>query len=191
LVGQSWGGRIVRLFAHTYPQESAGMVLIDTYSEGKAKVPAELLDFDLREVEEKDPAESLPLTLRNYYTWALAKKRQGDVTDPTVDPGTLMESTTASSKSPLGDRPLIVISAGRMSYGADDRKEGTSLRDKLHDHVSGEAFLATLSRNSKFIVAKQSFHKVHLYEPAIVADAIRQVVMSVRSRQRLDSKAKP
>ncbi len=26
VVGQSWGGRIVRLFAHTYPQEVAGMV---------------------------------------------------------------------------------------------------------------------------------------------------------------------
>ena len=167
------------------------MVLIDTYSEGTAKVPPDLLDLDLREEVENDPTEHLPATLRDYRQWASTQERQGDISGRNEDPGSLVESTTAGSKTPLGDRPLIVISAGRLSYGAEERKEGPPLRELLRDHVSSEAFLATLSRNSKFLVARRSFHQVHLYEPDLVADAIRQVVSSVRSGRRLDSKAQP
>jgi pimeloyl-ACP methyl ester carboxylesterase len=187
LVGQSWGGRIVRLFAHTYPQEVAGMALIDTFSEGTAEVSAKALDLDLREEEEKDPAVSLPLILRNAHTWAAAKKRQPDITDINEDPAELIRSTTASGKTPLGDRPLVVISAGRLSYNAKDRKTGPSLQEKLYAHIKSQAFLATLSRESRFVVARRSFHEVHLYEPDLVTDAILQVVMAVRSGKKLGS----
>jgi pimeloyl-ACP methyl ester carboxylesterase len=187
LVGQSWGGRIVRLFAHTYPQEVAGMVLIDTFSEGTAEVSAESLNLDLREEEEKDPAVNLPLILRDAHTWAAAKKRQGDITHVDEDPSALIISTTTSSKTPLGDRPLVVISAGRLSYNAEDRQNGPSLKERVHAHVKSEAFLATLSRNSRFVVARRSFHKVHLYEPDLVTEAIRQVVTAAHSGKKLDS----
>lgn len=189
LVGQSWGGRIVRLFAHTYPQEVAGMVLIDTFSEGSAEVPVELLaGLDLKEEEEKDPAGKLPETLRVAHMWAASKRRQPDISDVNEDPAALIQSTTASSKTPLGDRPLVVISAGRVSYNSEDRKVGTSLPDKLRAHIKNEAFLATLSRNSRFLIARRSFHEVHLYEPDLVADAIRQVVTAVRSGKKLGDK---
>lgn len=186
VVGQSWGGRIVRLFAHTYPQEVAGMVLIDTFSEGTVEVSAEALNLDLREEEEKDRAVNLPLILRDAHTWAAAKKRQPDITRVDEDPSALIISTTASSKTPLGDRPLVVISAGRLSYTDEDRKNGPSLKERVHAHVKSEAFLATLSRNSRFVVARRSFHQVHLYEPDIVTEAIRQVVIAARSGKKLD-----
>lgn len=187
LVGQSWGGRIVRLFAHTYPEEVAGMVLIDTFSEGTGEVPAEALELDLREEEEKEPAVNLPATLRSAHDWAAARKRQPDITDVNEDPDALIRATVANGKAPLGDRPLIVISAGRLSYSAEDRKAGRSLQEKLRAHVKSEAFLASLSRNSRFLIARRSFHEVHLYEPDLVTDAIRQVVDAVRSGKKLGS----
>jgi pimeloyl-ACP methyl ester carboxylesterase len=186
LVGQSWGGRIVRLFAYTYPQEVAGMVLIDTFSEGIADVPTDLLDgLDLKEEEEKDPVANLPETLRTAHTRAASKRRQPDISDVNEDPAALIQSTTANNKTPLGDRPLIVISAGRVSYSDEDRKAGTTLREKLLAHIRSEAFLATLSGNSRFLIARRSFHQVHLYEPILVADAIRRVVTAVRYGKRL------
>jgi pimeloyl-ACP methyl ester carboxylesterase len=65
LVGQSWGGRIVRVFAHAHPGEVAGMVLIDTYSEGTANVAADVLsNLNLRAAEEADPTVRLPAALQ-------------------------------------------------------------------------------------------------------------------------------
>ncbi len=147
-------------------------------------MPTELLaNLDLREEEEKEPAANLPTDLRNAHNWAAAKRRQPDITDVNEDPDALILSTTASAKTPLADRPLVVISAGRLSYGARDRAAGPSLQEKLHAHLRAEAFLATLSRNSRFLVARGSFHEVHLYEPDLVGDAIRQVVFAVRSKK--------
>jgi len=185
LVGQSWGGRIARLFAHSYPKEVAGMVLIDTFSEGTAQVPAEVLNLQVQEEEEKDPAVNLPALLRDAHAWAAAKERQPDITDEKEDPDELIRSTTGASKTPLDDRPLVVISAGRLSYSARDRKTGRSLQEDIRAHVQSQAFLATLSRNSQFLVARRSFHKVHLYEPDLVIDAIRQVLTAVGSGKKL------
>ncbi|MES4793062.1 MAG: hypothetical protein C4321_08850, partial [Chloroflexota bacterium] len=119
------------------------------------------------------------------HEWAASQKRQPNITDPNEDPDALIEATTASSRTPLGDKPLIVISAGRLSFDPQDRASGATLREQLRAHVRSEAFLTTLSRNSRFIVARRSFHKVHLYEPELVTEAIREVVMAVRSGKKL------
>jgi pimeloyl-ACP methyl ester carboxylesterase len=165
------------------------MVLIDTYSEGNAEVRPELsANLDLREEEEKDPRANLPESLRSAASWAAAQRRQPDITDVNEDPAALIQSTTAASSTPLGDRPLVVVSAGRVSYGAKDRAAGPSLQEKLGAHIRNEAFLATLSRNSRFIVAPRSFHEVHLYQPDIVTNAIRDVVTAARTGTRLSGR---
>ncbi len=181
MVGQSWGGRIVRLYAHIYPQEVVGMVLIDTYSEGTANVSATILNsLDQRAEEEQDPTDLLPATLHASREWAGSQPRQQDISDPD-EPVAAMHSTTATTKTPLDDRPLIVISAGRISWDAKDRASGKSYAAELQDHVKEEAFLATLSRNNRFIVAHR------LYEPGLVADAIAQVLVSTRTGKMLNS----
>lgn len=181
LVGQSWGGRIVRVFAHAYPNEVVGMVLIDTYSEGTAQVAEEVLSrLDLRTAEESDPAVRLPAELQVARTWASGLTRQPDISDPD-EPERAIEATTATNRVPLGNKPLFVVSAGRLSWDARDRASGKSYAAELRAHVASEAFLAGLSRNSQFVVARASFHEVHLYEPEIVTNAILQVLASTRT----------
>lgn len=185
LVGQSWGGRIVRVFAHAHPNEVAGMVLIDTYSEGTTAVAAGVLgSLDLRGEEESDPGARLPAALQTARTWARSLPRQGDISDPD-EPERAIAATTAANRAPLGNKPLFVVSAGRLSWNAADRASGKSYAAELRAHVASEAFLAGLSRNSRFIVARASFHEVHLYEPQVVTDAILQVVASARTGKRL------
>ncbi len=185
VVGQSWGGRIVRLYAHAYPQEVVGMVLIDTYSEGSANVSESTLNsLDRRAEEERDPTYLLPARLQAARRWASHQPRQQDISDPD-EAEAAMQSTTAKTKTPLGDKPLIAISAGRLSWDAKDRASGKSYSAELQDHIKEEAFLATLSRNSRFLVARRSFHQVHLYEPKLVADAISQVILATRSGKQL------
>jgi pimeloyl-ACP methyl ester carboxylesterase len=187
VVGQSWGGRIVRVFAHRHPDEVSGMVLIDTYSEGTVNVSEDVLsNLDPRAEEEPDPAAHLPAALQAARTWARGLPRQQDISDPD-EPEQAIEATTAANKTALGNKPLIVVSAGRVSWDAQDRASGRSYATELRAHIASEAFLAGLSRNSQFVVARRSFHQVHLYEPDLVTDAIRQVVIAVRSGKKLGS----
>ena len=69
--------------------------------------------------------------------------------------------------------------------GARERASGKPYSEALHSHIAEEAFLATLSRNSRFMVARRSFHEVHLYEPNLVTDASLQVITAVRSQKAL------
>ncbi len=185
LVGQSWGGRIVRVFAHAHPNEVAGMVLIDTYSEGTGNVSDDVLSsLNPRAEEEADPAAHLAAALQAARTWARGLPRQQDISDPD-EPERAIEATTAANKTPLGNKPLFVVSAGRLSWDARDRANGKSYATELRAHVASEAFLAGLSRNSQFVVAHASFHQVHLSEPQVVTNAILQVMAAARTGERL------
>jgi pimeloyl-ACP methyl ester carboxylesterase len=61
LVGHSYGGHIIRYFAHAYPDKVAGMVLIDPSVEymddeiGRLKTPAEVKSYDSLMEHGRDP----------------------------------------------------------------------------------------------------------------------------------------
>ncbi len=69
----------------------------------------------------------------------------------------------------LGDLPLIVL------------RRGLRTNDVLNQR---EADLAVLSTAGRLIVATKSDHEIHLYEPDLVAGAIRDVVNAARGRRR-------
>jgi len=213
LVGISLGGTIARVFAHKYSDEVAGVVLVDSTLENSAGSVAQdvLSSLDVRAEEESNPAAQLPPDMRAARTWAknLASKEQPP---PTImdgghelkttgmtwpipiwletsdlgEPERAIKATMADSKVPLGDKPLFVISAGRLSWDASARATGTSYIDALRAHIANQAYAAGLSRNSQFVVARKSFHAVSLYEPKIVTDAILRVVAAARTGQRLE-----
>jgi len=92
---------------------------------------------------------------------------------------------------PLGDKPLFVISAGRLSWDAQARASGRSYVTAQRARIANEACTAGLSRNSQFAVAYASFHSVHLYDPLIVTNAILRVLKSVRGGSRLEPFEQP
>ena len=82
------------------------------------------------------------------------------------------------SDSSDGDAPLIVISAGRVSWDAPTRASFRSYAAAQRAHVAEQARLAGLSRNSTLVVARASFHAVQFYEPEVITNAILQLLAS-------------
>ena len=210
LAGISLGGSIARVFAHEYPDEVAGVVLIDaSLEDGTAPVAEDVLaSLDTRPATESNPSDRLPPDARAASAWArnLASQEKpppflldGGRQTPTagttwsipiwLEVSDLRElqqaavSTMAGAKVPLGDKPLFVVSAGRLSVppGAS----GASYRNELRKHIENQAYAAGLSRNSQFVVARESFHGVIFYEPQLVTSAILQVLASARTGDRL------
>jgi pimeloyl-ACP methyl ester carboxylesterase len=168
LAGHSLGGFMARLYAATYPDEVVGLVLVDAYSE--------LL-------EDVMPADR----------WqALVRLNQGLGTDEVVpipgygdvetigfgaDNAVVREAVAAS---PLRPMPLAVLAHGRSFSLPDDAQGFTSEGFEAYVRAANEAKTA-LVPNARFSVASESGHDIHQDQPALVIEAIRQVVTGVRS----------
>ncbi len=173
LVGHSYGGLIVRLYASTYPQAVSGMVLLDALTEG------------LREAE--TPEEwAIQRTLINGDIAASLKLYPAL---EQVDTDRSFEQILAAE--PLKPMPLIVLSADRPwgpqvpaliangTLPADVPPDFGYVTDKAQ--IKAQAKLAALVPGAKHITDTNSGHEIHKDQPQLVTDAIREVVEAVRS----------
>ena len=216
LVGQSFGGLLIRTFATQYPAEVAGMVLVDSTHEntqislnGKLQRVRELsqgrtlpsvqrviapadkalsseeLENLMKQISSPkigEPFNRLPLDTQKIRLWALSQP-QHYLADNDPYWGEEFAEVYEARKThdyPLGNIPLIVLTRGKSEYPA-----GQSGQKLNEERQRMQADLLNLSRNSKQIVATSSGHHIQLDDPALVIDAIVQVVDSVRSRSRL------
>ncbi len=189
LIGQSISGLFVRDFQRHFPQEVAGMVLVDpTHEDGNAYiidgkpkpislVTREELQQFMRKYMANPPAQSIPVRVGSPYDrlpeasqtihlWAAAKlARDRDVRQtPYIGEGQRQEAAALHEqrsrlKHPLGKIPLTVITNGLNPQ---------------------KAALAELSEAGQAIVAADSCHEAQICSPRVVIDAIKGVVNSVR-----------
>lgn len=157
LVGHSFGGFVVRLYADQHPEDVVGMVLVDSTHEGELTRYQESLSVE---------------------AWEVLSQVQGENAEK-MD--LAASSEQVSEAGDLGDLPLIVISAEAEIVEADEVGVAQAIVDEvnrvnndLKPILQGE--LATQSTNSDLIVAEGSGHFVHLDRPDVVIDAIRKLL---------------
>jgi pimeloyl-ACP methyl ester carboxylesterase len=189
LVGHSLGGKNVRLFALQYPDQVAGMVLVDARSE--------YVDANTSPAEEQAFQQALAAQAILYRVarnvglvrligaslWGgpampramrtegmLLRTSRQDVDAQTAEGRERAADDALLQAAPsLGDRAVIVLAAGQKV---------------AHDPIWLEAqrLQAALSTNGRLIVAEGSGHAIHWDQPALVIDAVRQVVDDIRRR---------
>jgi len=188
LVGGSFGGLTARAFAYRYPEEVAGMVLLDAAEEQKYFPTMALRrawhDEDLKMAaahvasgEARREAEPRVARAR-WFTEDEKPLLLEIVSRPSHFEASLEELTAIDATAPemkvaggfgrLGERPLIVLSSGKPPSGAYAVwAEGAA---------EAQARLATLSSNSAHITAPHTGHSMALENPPLVAAAIAAVI---------------
>ena len=165
LVGHSFGGLNVILYASRYPEEVAGIVLEDSvHPDHDSRILAVL--------PPKSPDESPDLAdLRN------------DVSTPAhnidgIDWTTSLDQVRAVKS--LGDIPLTVLTATPRSinWGKIPTDVAASLDQAWQDMQND---LTRLSSNSTHTIATKVGHTIHYQEPQLVIDAILDLVNKARS----------
>ena len=154
LVGHSWGGMIVRLFASTYPDEVAGLVLVDPASEFL----------------------NTALTAEQWATYIKATKKL-------MEPKGLEAPDHARTLELLHGTPVIhampivkLTSDKRFDFGAGGPETWEAWRS-AHDRLAKVL-------NAKHITDTNSGHTIQMEQPQLVVEAIREVVDAVRSGRR-------
>jgi pimeloyl-ACP methyl ester carboxylesterase len=192
LVGGSFGGLLVQAYSRRFPARVAGAVILDAPDPAKyfptmrrmmSVHEAELrLEADRAERGEV-LAEAEPLVaaatgldemtkaamrhvlgLRSHFEAALDEiQAAGRATS---------EEMTSGPPGSLGERPLIVISAGRAAADPEPAwQEG---------RAETQARLTALSRRGVHIVAEDNGHSLALANPRLVAAAVEAVVRAAR-----------
>ncbi len=202
LAGHSAGGEYIRAFAELYPSEVLGMVFVDSSHESQAlRYPAKFLSLSRRQLTVIKACEFLsPLgVIRATRLWHALLPKVLVLSDmgapalsamyrtPYCHAAAEEELSLASPGQPgepgsLGDRPLVVISAGVLYDGAPSAMGGSAvLAQAIRVHSELQQELVSLSSRGQLILAPYSGHNIHWDQPEIVVEAIQQVVEQLRT----------
>jgi pimeloyl-ACP methyl ester carboxylesterase len=133
------------------------------------------------------PYDRLPAWAQRAQLWFRAHpKLSGSSDDYMSDEFAELYAARRTQPQPLGSLPLISLRAGKGEGFTPDAPllEGFKMTPEEWRRQAQEraADLARLSTNSRAYVAKDSDHEIHLYDPDLVAFAIRRVVDAARTR---------
>lgn len=201
LVGMSLSGLFTRLFAYHYPEEVAGMVLVDVAHERMYEdAPIEWVELNKRLeglltyivpimgrtglLRLLIAFDSLPMAAGLFQKFPPSMRSLAKALYSRTQFGkTFAQESAAVSVSMqqieqlrqtklFPDIPLIVLSAGKPDF--DITQEVVDKLQVLH------ADLANESPQGVHIIAHDSGHAIQLDKPELVVDAIHQAVKKVR-----------
>jgi pimeloyl-ACP methyl ester carboxylesterase len=145
LVGHSLCGILARLYVRNYPDSVAGVILVDPTHENDVVFNTKV------------------------NRWVTVRELEGPLGD-----GARSAAMGWQTDPPLGDRPLIVLGAGKRAHlpgtSSEQWREMRSSRDARVKELS------RLSRKSTFILDPMSGHNIQHDNPKLVAETIQELV---------------
>jgi len=177
LVGHSLGGYTMRVYAHDYPEEVAGLVLIDAQKlpaadnstpqpapePGGTSLPALIARIGLVRLLSGVNQDLPPQDQQAYKAISVTPRWIQTALDEAR--GMAEGGAQARAVTTLGALPLIVLSRGK---------------DQTADWTASQAGFLELSSNSQQLFADQSSHNIHWEQPEAAVAAIVQMVRQVR-----------
>jgi pimeloyl-ACP methyl ester carboxylesterase len=203
LVGHSFGGTSMRVFAGMYPEDVAGMVLVDAWHEDEIKRiprrkrpgPPDSLRPAIDRLTPtlafvgfvrllRPPLRSLPPKGLSREDWLLIQnlRRQPKSLAAESSSGMTQDQSgiEARAASGLGDRPLIVLTAGKAEFDPSDTAEARAATEDQEIWIHElQSQLATLSLRGKQIVVQGSTHGIPWEAPEAVVDAVKDVIVAM------------
>ena len=186
LVGHSLAGKNIRMFAAAYPQEVAGMVLVDARSERMdLDATAEVSEGMTNAIRTQASlfAVARPLGLVRLFGASIygapnltseqalqlmLRQTEPNAIAATVDEGVARaDDDEALAGTSLGNLPLVVLAA------ADSMSNNQGW-------PAAQNGMAKLSSKGRLVIAEHSSHAVQLDEPNVVASAILSVLADAR-----------
>ncbi len=168
LAAHSLGGFFARFYAATYPDEVAGLVLVDSYSE--------------RLEDEMTPEQFVALKQFNQGAGTdtvMEVPGYGDVeTLPWGGDNDVVRAAVAAS--PLQPMPLAVLGHG-IPFPTPDDMAGFTPGELEEILQAANRGLATLVPGGRFWLASESGHDIHQDQPELVIEAIQEVLAGVRN----------
>ena len=182
LVGHSLGGYTVRVYAHDYAGEVAGLVLVDPQNLSDAEVSTP-------NPAPKPGANPLPMSMALLARIGLVRLLAVPLGSVQDLPPNDKQAYTSTSVTPRFAQTFLEEGMG-MSEGAAQARAVTTLgalpllvlsrgKDLDPDSAASQARYLTLSTNSRQLVADRSGHRIMIEQPDAAVGAIVKMVEMV------------
>jgi pimeloyl-ACP methyl ester carboxylesterase len=180
LAGHSMGGYVVRIFAFLYPDEAAGMLLVDSSHPEQAKrlprhsvrdYPGGMLLAAARGWMYPLGLSRLARDLRLSEGRSVRRRHNRRASSAELLTVKAIGRETGEVTGSLGDLPLTVLSANGEHAHAGYSREWAGLQDDL----------AALSARSTHVEADHGGHHLNRDNPELVAEVVADLVNRVRS----------
>ena len=176
VAGHSFGGYTAQLFARHYPQDTAGLVLIDSsHPEQVERLPAPERGEPRTDIHRaRSYLVSKPVMHPNFPDetktlahWMMQRWRQVLTWREEMN-GLPVSARQVRFSSPMPKVPMVVLTRGlrvwpNNDYGNEMERIWMELQDEL----------SLLSDNSVHLIAEHSGHLIHLDQPELVINAVQ------------------
>jgi pimeloyl-ACP methyl ester carboxylesterase len=215
MVGQSYGGFLVRTFARFYKKEVVGLVLVDALNENE-KILINGKAVRVRDMAQGRPVPKVQTLMKKNIDTSTSKQYNPIDSNTSIEPPLDKLSPEDQKKQLWAQTQFNYYKAAssEMDWSPEDvanmyKNKGKSdymlgniplivlakgkgnyagLVDSAElekQRIQLQKELAHLSTNSKLIIDKNSGHNIHLEDPATVINAIRQVIHAYKTNTKL------
>jgi pimeloyl-ACP methyl ester carboxylesterase len=172
LVGHSLGGVNAQVFAHRYPDQVAGLILLDPpplpFISGKA-FP------DLHRLARQQTSEFRQAARALQHSEDAAERARGGFLEALASENESLFAAGGAAQveavESFGDLPLVVVGSGQPNPGF-----GEAAQDFQQFWIEQNQALATRSTRGTFLLAAESSHHLQDDAPEVVLDAIQRVL---------------
>lgn len=202
LVGHSLGGMYTRLFAMTYPDEVAGLVLVDARPENFERLSGPVYEEDQYQSSTPSPAvlsilkqSGILRLFQNVLLEGMIEPEDRDVFLNVIarpaffhtieEEGKLSQSLEDVLRGrTMGDLPLRIIARGvAPDYAAAGvSPEAANKVERLWRQ--GQEEMLNLSGNAQLIIAEESGHNVMNDQPELVEEVVRGLLKDIEQMQK-------
>ncbi len=215
LVGQSFGGFLVRYFAMLYEKEVAGLILVDALNEDE-QIVIDNKPVRIREMANGRQEPAIQTTTKKDKHVDSAGEKNPLASNTSIEPP-LDKLSPEDQKMQIWAQTQFTYfkaASGEMDWSPEDvadlyknkGKPGYMLGNiplivicKGRSNYSGmpdsadlekkrlelQKDLTRLSTNSKLIIDRNSGHNIHLEDPATVINAIERVIQAYKTNTKL------
>jgi len=195
LVGHSFGGTLVRFFVNKYPEDVAGVILVDSQCPNDEKYLSPEL---FKMVNQGLPEGFLKfannfglarLMFKNMFPNDKQYQHQNEImpallyksADAALEEQDQMHSIKkeASKINSFGDIPLYVLTAADQKRYDSFIKDGKLKSEMINAWTKMQKDFLLLSTNSKQILVSNSGHYINQEQPKVIENAINDMIKKI------------
>lgn len=167
LVGHSYGGNVIRLFASMYPDDMGGLILEDTQHE-------DVLN-ELRKILKGKDLEAFEQLLVDMFSAPENPKTEADYRDITRDQ--LRNST------PLPKIPFVMLTSADRAKAMSDMFSDAAIEEIAKLDAALNRKLAALIPGGRHIIVEGTGHDIHADKPEALMGPVVEMINEVREKK--------
>jgi len=164
LVGHSYGGNVVRLFASMYPEDMGGLILEDTQHE-------DVLD-EMRKIIEGKDLEAFDQLMADRFSTPENPKTEADYRNRTRE--------QLRKSKPLPRIPFVVLSSAGRAKAMQPLFSDAAIEKMEKSDGDLNNKLAALIPGGRLIVVEGTGHNIHLDKPEALITPVVEMIRVVR-----------